>query len=188
MKQKTVSELLKPAQRVVERVEGLQEMAKEDEENGKCYHTPHQVEVLAFILWLLPRTLGTALTFLSYAFLYHYAAQADFCGDLDMRDVRDPDALRIYLVTRRDLSSLTHTLRIPAPTDFVYLIPRVLARMDNLCSISLPSFRHYSVLVYTISSSAKHVSLGTLRLTFSRRSMARPTSSPSGSRSYSRRR
>ncbi len=36
----------------------------------KCYHTPRQVEVLAFILLLLPHTLAAALVFLSCAFLY----------------------------------------------------------------------------------------------------------------------
>lgn len=74
-------------------------------------HTPHfLVEALSFILSLLPRTLAATLVFLSHAF--RYAAQAVWHGDLDMRDVRDPDALRIFLVTRWYFCSLTHTLRV----------------------------------------------------------------------------
>ncbi|PBK86024.1 hypothetical protein ARMGADRAFT_1169320, partial [Armillaria gallica] len=75
-------------------------------------HTsPFLVEALSFILSLLPRTLAADLVFLSRAFLY--AAQAVLYGDLDMRDVWNPDALRIFLVTRWDVCSLTYTLRVP---------------------------------------------------------------------------
>ncbi|KAK0226854.1 hypothetical protein EDD85DRAFT_1027347 [Armillaria nabsnona] len=111
---------------------------------------PLPVEVLATILSLLPRTSLPALTLLCRDFLS--AAQAVLYGDLDMRDVRNPDALWIFLVTRRDLTSLTHTLRVPAwpsAQTRAYLIPRVLARMDNLRFLTLPSFdihilRHHS--------------------------------------------
>ncbi|KAK0226802.1 hypothetical protein EDD85DRAFT_164290 [Armillaria nabsnona] len=119
MKLKTMSTTFKSSQRVVERVEALQEMVKEDEK-GKVWGTLNEssmddmlcivcagridsarqsrMEVQGFILSLLPRTLATALVFLSRAFLY--AARAVFYDDLHMRDVRD--ALRIFLVTRRD--------------------------------------------------------------------------------------
>ncbi|KAK0226836.1 hypothetical protein EDD85DRAFT_976090 [Armillaria nabsnona] len=138
----TMSTIFKPSQQAVERVKVVQEMAKEDEEKGKtravdraackadaCIsrssptfpsipsaqalrHTPPLlVEALSFILSLLPRTLAAALPLLSRAFLY--AAHTVLYGDLDMRDVRDPDALRIFLVTQRDVCSLTHTLRVP---------------------------------------------------------------------------
>ncbi|KAK0226814.1 hypothetical protein EDD85DRAFT_958580 [Armillaria nabsnona] len=95
---------------------------------------PHtrKVEVVTFILSLLPRTLATALVFLSCAFFY--AAQAVLYSHLDVRDVRDPDALRIFLVMRWDLCSLTHTLRVPAwayTQTRAYLIPCVLACMEN---------------------------------------------------------
>ncbi|KAK0477161.1 hypothetical protein EDD18DRAFT_1337998 [Armillaria luteobubalina] len=111
---------------------------------------PLPVEILTSILSSIPRTSLPALALLSRDFLS--AAQAILYGDLDMRDVRNPDTLWIYLVTRRDLTSLTHTLRVPAwpsAQTRAYLIPRVLARMDNLRSLSLPSFdlhilRHHS--------------------------------------------
>ncbi|KAK0184247.1 hypothetical protein F5146DRAFT_252895 [Armillaria mellea] len=111
---------------------------------------PLPVEILAAILSLIPRTLVPPLALLSREFLS--AVQAVLYGDLDIRDVRNPDMLWIFLVTRRDLTSLTHTLRVPAwpsAQTRAYLIPRVLAHMDNLRSLSLPSFdlhilRHHS--------------------------------------------
>ncbi|KAK0209929.1 hypothetical protein IW262DRAFT_499427 [Armillaria fumosa] len=111
---------------------------------------PLPVENLTAILSLIPRTSVPALALLSHDFLS--AAQAVLYGDLDMRDVRNPDTLWIFLVTRRDLTSLTHTLLVPAwpsAQTRAYLIPRVLARMDNLRSLSIPSFdlhilRHHS--------------------------------------------
>ncbi|PBK85921.1 hypothetical protein ARMGADRAFT_1086965 [Armillaria gallica] len=141
MKLKTMSAILKPSQLVVERVEALQEMAKEDEEKGKLWATSngssrndmlHILEILAFILLLLPRTFAAALVFLSRTFLY--VAQAVFYSDLDMRDVQDPDALQTFLVTRRDISSLTHTLRIPANTLLLclrYRCPRLTPTRDT---------------------------------------------------------
>ncbi len=125
---------------------------------------PLPVEVLVTILSLLPRTSLPALALLSRNFLS--AAQAVLYGDLDMRDVRNPDALWIFLVTRRDLTSLTHTLCVPAwPSSQTraYLIPRVLARMDNLHSLSLPSFdihivRHHSAF------GLRHIEFGNTRL------------------------
>ncbi|PBK62036.1 hypothetical protein ARMSODRAFT_981024 [Armillaria solidipes] len=125
---------------------------------------PLPVEVLATILSLIPRTSVPALALLSRDFLS--AAQAVLYGDLDMRDVRNPDALWIFLVTRRDLTSLTHTLRVPAwpcAQTRAYLIPRVLARMDNLRSLSLPSFdihilRHHSAF------GLRHIEFGNTRL------------------------
>ncbi len=125
---------------------------------------PLPVEVLVTILSLLPRTSLPALALLSRDFLS--AAQAVLYGDLDMRDVRNPDALWIFLVTRRDLTSLTHTLCVPAwPSSQTraYLIPRVLARMDNLHSLSLPSFdihivRHHSAF------GLRHIEFGNTRL------------------------
>ncbi len=111
---------------------------------------PLPMEVLATSLSLLPCTLVPAFALLSRDFLS--AAQAVLYGNLDMRDVRNPDTLWIFLVTRRALTSLTHTLRVPAwpsAQTRAYLIPRVLARMDNLRSLTLPSFdlrivRHHS--------------------------------------------
>lgn len=136
---------------MVERVEALQAMVKEDEK-GKVWATLNEslmddmlcivcvghidsarqsrMEVQGFILSLLPRTLATALVLLSSAFLY--TTQAVFYADLHMRDVRD--ALRIFLVMQRDpaysLGQITsaHSRTLP-------------------CSIILP-------LVYVISSSA----------------------------------
>ncbi|SJL17972.1 uncharacterized protein ARMOST_21543 [Armillaria ostoyae] len=125
---------------------------------------PLPVEVLTFILSLIPRTSVPALALLSHDFLS--AAQAVLYGDLDMQDVRNPDMLWIFLVTRRDLTSLTHTLRVPAwpsAQTRAYLIPRVLARMDNLRSLSLPSFdlhilRHHSAF------GLRHIEFGNTRL------------------------
>ncbi|PBK83018.1 hypothetical protein ARMGADRAFT_1038180 [Armillaria gallica] len=60
-------------------------------------------------------------------------------GDL----VRSPDALWMFLVTRKELTTLTHTLCIPAWSSaqiWDYLVSHVFARMDNLRSLSLPSF------------------------------------------------
>ncbi|KAK0485524.1 hypothetical protein EDD18DRAFT_698746 [Armillaria luteobubalina] len=125
---------------------------------------PLPVEILTSILSSLPRTSLPALALLSRDFLS--AAQAILYGDLDTRDVRNPDTLWIYLVTRRDLTSLTHTLRVPAwpsAQTRAYLIPRVLARMDNLRSLSLPSFdlhilRHHSAF------GLRHIEFGNTRL------------------------
>ncbi len=41
-KLKTMSTFFKPSQRVVERVEAVQEMAKEDEEKGKVWATSNE--------------------------------------------------------------------------------------------------------------------------------------------------
>ncbi|PBK80363.1 hypothetical protein ARMGADRAFT_1020928 [Armillaria gallica] len=125
---------------------------------------PLPVEVLVTILSLLPRTSLPALALLSRDFLS--AAQTVLYGDLDMRDVPNPDTLWIFLVTRRDLTSLTHTLRVPAwpsAQTRAYLIPRVLARMDNLRSLSLPSFdihilRHHSAF------GLRHIEFGNTHL------------------------
>ncbi|PBK79691.1 hypothetical protein ARMGADRAFT_117784 [Armillaria gallica] len=125
---------------------------------------PLPVEVLATILSLLPHTSVPALALLSRDFLS--AAQAVLYGDLDMRDVQNPDMLWIFLVTRRDLTSLTHTLRFPAwpsAQTRAYLLPRVLARMDNLRSLSLPSFdihivRHHSAF------GLRHIEFGNTHL------------------------
>ncbi|KAK0207809.1 hypothetical protein IW262DRAFT_1529398 [Armillaria fumosa] len=111
---------------------------------------PLPEEVLTTILSFIPRMSVPALALLSRDFLC--AARAVLYGDLDMRDIRDPDTLWTYLVTRRDLTSLTHTLRVPAwpsAQTRAYLMPRVLACMDSLHSLSLPSFdlhilRHHS--------------------------------------------
>ncbi len=54
---------------------------------------PLPVEVLTFILLLLLRTSVPALALLSHDFLS--AAQAVLYGDLNMRDVRNPDTLDI---------------------------------------------------------------------------------------------
>ncbi|KAK0471458.1 hypothetical protein IW261DRAFT_894432 [Armillaria novae-zelandiae] len=132
----------------------------------KLLHTipPLPVEILTAILSSIPRPSVPALALLSRAFLC--AAQAVLYGDLDMRDIQNPDTLWIFLVTRRDLTSLTHTLRVPAwpsAQTRAYLIPRVLARMDNLRSLSLPSFdlhilRHHSAF------GLRHIEFGNTRL------------------------
>ncbi|KAK0226861.1 hypothetical protein EDD85DRAFT_164863 [Armillaria nabsnona] len=125
---------------------------------------PLPVEVLVTILSLIPRTSLPALALLSRDFLS--AAQAVLYGDLDMRDVRNPDTLWIFLVTRRDLTSLTHTLRVPAwpsAQTRAYLIPRVLARMDNLRSLTLPSF-HIHILRHHSAFGLRHIEFGSTRL------------------------
>ncbi len=70
---------------------------------------------------------------------YLSAAQTVLYGDL----VRSLDVQWMFLVTRRELSTLTHTLCItawsPAQT-WDYLVSHVFARTDNLRSLSLPSF------------------------------------------------
>ncbi|KAK0226867.1 hypothetical protein EDD85DRAFT_958661 [Armillaria nabsnona] len=71
------------------------------------------------------------------------ATRAMLYDGLDVRGVRNGDVLRIFLVTRRDVTSLMHTLRIPAwawAQTWAYLIPRRLARMDNRGSLTHPSF------------------------------------------------
>ncbi|KAG7439285.1 uncharacterized protein BT62DRAFT_768359 [Guyanagaster necrorhizus] len=128
--------------------------------------SPLPVEILTAILSHLPRLLVPALALLSRDFLC--AAQTILYGDLDMRNSRHGDALWVFLVTRRDLTSLTHTLRVPAwpsPQARMYLIPRVLARMDNLRSLTLPSFdihvvRHHSAF------GLRHVEFGDTRLSW----------------------
>ncbi|PBK79695.1 hypothetical protein ARMGADRAFT_117815 [Armillaria gallica] len=94
--------------------------------------------------------------------------QAVLYGDLDMRDVRNPDILWIFLVTRRGLKlkTLTHTLHVaawPSAQTRTYLVSRVLARMDNLRSLSPPCFdlhilRHYSAF------GLYHIEFGNTRL------------------------
>ncbi|KAK0442513.1 uncharacterized protein EV420DRAFT_1077026 [Desarmillaria tabescens] len=129
------------------------------------YDTPPlPVEVLSAILSFLPRTSVPALALLSRDFLS--AAQAVLYGNLDMAGVQNPDALWVFLVTRRDLTSLTHSLHVPAwpsPQARMYLIPRVLARMDNLHSLVLPSFdlhivRHHSAF------GLRHIEFGNTHL------------------------
>lgn len=150
-------------------------------------HTPpFQVEALAFILSLLTRTFAGALVLLSCAFLY--AAQAVFYSDLDIRDVQDPDALRTFLVTRQDISSHTYpphpcTHRLGCISYPAYSLGWITSAQSHPvpCDTIL-------LFVYAISSLAIHVSLGTPSFIFSCRSMARPASSPSGSRFYSRQR
>ncbi len=94
--------------------------------------------------------------------------------------------------TRLDLTPLMHTLRIPAwpsAQTRAYLIPRLLARKDNLRSLTLPSFdlhilRHHSAFCL------RDIQLGDIHLRRPRLSsslglMARPISSPCDFRSYS---
>ncbi|KAK0201320.1 hypothetical protein DFS33DRAFT_1490555 [Desarmillaria ectypa] len=108
------------------------------------------VKILKIILSSLPRSSVPTLALVSRYFLS--CVQGLLYGELDMRNVRNLDKLWLFLVTRRDLTCLTHTLRVPAwPSSQTrtYLIPRVLARMDNLCSLTLPCFdfhviRHHS--------------------------------------------
>ncbi|KAK0226875.1 hypothetical protein EDD85DRAFT_976153 [Armillaria nabsnona] len=105
-------------------------------------HTPPlPVEVFPAILSLLPRTSWAALALLSRDFLSE--AQAVLYSDLDMRHVCNHDALWIFLVTRRDLTPLAHTLRVPAwpsAQNRAYLIRRVLARTDNNLRSLTPPF------------------------------------------------
>ncbi len=125
---------------------------------------PLPMEVLVTILSLLPRTLVPALALLSRDFLS--AAQVVLYGDLDMQDVRNPDTLWIFLVTRRDLTSLTHTLRVPAwpsAQTRAYLIPRILARMGNLRSLTLPSFDIH-ILCYHSAFGLRHIEFGNTSL------------------------
>ncbi len=76
-------------------------------------------------------------------------------GDLDVPDIRNPDTLWIFLVTQRDLTSLMHTLHIPAwawAQTRVYPMPRILAHMDSLRFLTLPSFylhilRHHTAIL-----------------------------------------
>ncbi len=85
-----------------------------------------------------------------------------------MRDVRNPDALWISIIT-----SLTVILCLPAWLSAqarAYLIPRVLSHMDNHRSITLPSFDLLH-LDYVISSSGTHVSPGRPRFSSSRGSI-----------------
>lgn len=65
---------------------------------------------MTFILLLFPRESLPALAVLYHDFLS--AAQADLYSKLDMPDVRNSVALWKVLITRWDLTSLTHTLRV----------------------------------------------------------------------------
>ncbi|KAK0432067.1 hypothetical protein EV421DRAFT_1911258 [Armillaria borealis] len=78
-------------------------------------------------------------------------------GDLEMRDVRNPDALWIFLIT-----SLTHTFCVPAwpsAQTRAYLIPRVLVRVDNLRSLTLPSFDLH-ILRHDSAFGLRHIAVG----------------------------
>ncbi|PBK62041.1 hypothetical protein ARMSODRAFT_1062107 [Armillaria solidipes] len=169
---KGMSTIFKTSQRVVKRAGAVEKIVEKVEEKGKVpplpsYRPPQPlsqipplpVEVLAFILSLIPRTSMPSLALLYRDFLS--AAQIVLYGNLDMRDVRNSDALWIFHVT-----SLTHTLRVPtwpSAQTRVYLTPRVLARMDNLRSLSLPSFdlhivRHHSAF------GLRHIEFGNTHL------------------------
>ncbi len=103
-----------------------------------------------------------------------------------MPDVRNSDALWIFLVT-----SLTRILCVPAwpsAQTRAYFIPRVLSCMDNLRSITLPSFDLH-IVRHCSAFGLHHIEFGNTRLSgslsSSHGSMARLMSSPSVSRSCS---
>ncbi len=81
-------------------------------------------------------------------------------------DVRNADTLWVFLAMRRDLTSLTHTLRVPAwpsSQSRAYLIPCVLARMDNLRSLTLPSF-DLRILRYHSAFGLRYIEFGNASL------------------------
>ncbi|KAK0433916.1 uncharacterized protein EV420DRAFT_490072 [Desarmillaria tabescens] len=83
-----------------------------------------------------------------------------------MTGVQNPDALGVFLATRRDLTSLTQSLRVPAwrsPQVRMYLIPRVLARMDNLHSLVLPSIDLH-IIQHHSAFDLRHIEFGDTHL------------------------
>ncbi|KAK0190182.1 hypothetical protein F5146DRAFT_1002353 [Armillaria mellea] len=147
------------------RAETKEELVEEDEESKAVVAVGQgirridlPVEILTTVLLLIPRTSVTALALFSSDFLA--SAQAMLCDDLGMRDVWDPDALDILGRTMRSyILHLSHTRHIPAwpsTQTRTYLIPRMHAHMDNLCSLSLPSF-DLNILRYHSAFGLRHI-------------------------------
>ncbi len=195
MKLKTMSTILKPSQRVVERVETSQEMAKEDEERGKVWATSNESSrndmlhiVYAGHIDSGRRSRSMQSWYVHIAFKSHLSLH-DVCpsatthpafsgggpgfhslvAHTHVRGRSRPPLLRLSLCragcllqwprhpgcsgSRRTADIPRHAAgyqfsHIPSASlhaqTWVYLIPGVLARMDNLCSISSRSLRHYS--------------------------------------------
>ncbi|PBK85918.1 hypothetical protein ARMGADRAFT_1035914 [Armillaria gallica] len=108
-------DVFKPSQQVVERVEVVQEMAKEDEEKGKDLHTARRNR-------------------------YHKPR-------------------RCWCRYSQQVSRSCH----PSAQTWAHLMPRVLARMDNLRSLTLPSFDLY-ILHHHSAFGLRHVEFGNTRL------------------------
>ncbi len=99
---------------------------------------PLPVKVLIVIISLILYMFVPALVLLSCNFIS--VMQAMLYSDVDKRDDWNPDVLWIFLITQQDLTSFMPTLHVHEWSSVqaqAHLIPCVLARMDNLCSLSI---------------------------------------------------